>query len=181
MSSEAIAWVAGGAAFAVALVTWLPWFRGNLNHDMFVALVMKLLKADNADRARKLCKAAPSSPFVMACDAALSALADSHDDHPAERPRRLREAFDAALRDALARASRLAWLATVSVALGGVTVYMVFGEGASPYSLALVGMALLAIVHARQMGFRIAIAAGTHRDPLIAEMLATTAPPPTVN
>jgi len=171
VTAELLAWLTAAGACGVAVIAFLPWFRGSINHDMFVMMVKKLLTAGNAERAHRLCKAAPFAPFVKACDASLTAFFDVRDEPESERVHRIRAAFDGALRTELARVSRTAWLAMVAVALGGVAVYLVVGEGASPYALALVGLALLAIAQARQIGLRIALAASVHRDPLIEAML----------
>ncbi len=169
---DLLAWSTAGAALAVALLAWFPWGRANLSHDMFVAMVHKLLAAGNPDRARKLCKAAPNAPFVAACDAALAALEASKGEPDAEVSIRMREAFDRALLDGLHRAGKTSWLALVAAALAGVAGYLVLIEHATPWALSLAGVALFVIFLARHTAMKIAIAAGTHRDPLLTAMTA---------
>jgi hypothetical protein len=158
---EQLGWGSGLVAIAGAIAFWLPWFAGNMNHALFTDVVVKLLRSEDRDRARKLTMAAPRSPYAIAVRAAIDARA-AGDNNP-------RVAFDAELRPAMEKLARRSHAALASLAAGAFCVYAVT-EGAHPLALIGPGIAVLLLVHAWRIARGIAVAGATEADRVIAAL-----------
>jgi hypothetical protein len=159
--SAELAWGTAFVAVVGAVLSWLPWFRASLNHRMFADLVIKLLKADNADRARKLTHAAPSNPFVLGIRAALDAAKEQSE------PRAM---FDEVARPAMARLTAHFGFALASVAGAALCAYLVADKGAPTITLLGPAIAVALHVHAFWIAKSIADASAVEADRIFAVM-----------
>ena len=150
-----LAWGTAIVAVTGAVLSWLPWFRANLNHRMFADLVIKLLRADNADRARKLTHAAPSNPFVLGIRAALDAKKEQRE------PRAM---FDEVARPAMAKLTAHFGFALASLAGAALCGYLVADKGAPPITLLGPAIAIALHVHAFHIARGIAVASSVEAD-----------------
>ena len=114
MSDAVAMWSA--ALLAALLAGWrlAALLRADINVAAATALLVKLAGAGNLDRARKLCRAAPRSPYFIALAAALAG------DGASREVRRAR--FDDAFGPALARIERRGWMDLVSLLAAAVAI-----------------------------------------------------------
>jgi hypothetical protein len=147
-------------AVVAAIWFWLPWFRASLNHTLFADVVIRLIKGGDLERARKLTRAAPSSPFATATRAALDAV-DAKTDPKA--------AFDDALRPEVARLERGQFYATASVIAGVVSGVLVF-EYAPPIVMTGSVFAVALIVHAYRIAKALARAGSVEAERIFAAL-----------
>lgn len=173
MSGLAIA--LGAAAILAAIASWLPWFRGHVNAAVFTRVLGDLLGKGEVERARKLCNAAPHSPFVHAAAAALDAARrPARDD--AARARAIEDAYDQTIRAALARAAPRLYLAMGALGAAAVAVYLQVEAGAGGPAALWPAAAIVPAVHGWRMGARFARAAGTERERVVTAITTATTP-----
>jgi hypothetical protein len=174
-------WVTGLAA-AAAIVTVVPlfWlmFKVNLNAPVFTAQILKLVAANNTDRAVKLASVAPNAPVCRGTKSLLQAYTQGMRDD-----RGLREAFDTGVAgregnlgrgsDAVAAAvGKLNWMIYLALALLGGAAFMAytrdFALTNTQWGIGIVALVLAinALVSSRRIGKRVAAA----RDKLVAEL-----------
>lgn len=174
-------WVTGLAA-AAAVVTAVPlfWlmFKVNLNAPVFTAQILKLVAADNTDRAVKLASVAPNAPVCRGTKSLLEAYTQGIRDD-----RGLREAFDNGVAgregnlgrgsDAVAAAvGKLNWMIYLALVLLAGAALMAFKQDfaltRAQWGIGIVALVLTinALVTGRRIGKRITAA----RDKLVAEL-----------
>jgi hypothetical protein len=141
----ALAWALSGVSLAGGFLVLFPWFQRALDHRVFAEQIRKLLMAGNADRARKLCGAAPRSPVAVALGLTLESYAKSKGLGGAELVQRLREIYMGSFTAMMRGANRVLSLGAVVLACGSVVTYLVAAKGASVIALggAIVGLFLL--------------------------------------
>jgi hypothetical protein len=169
---NAATWITASLAAAVAMVAWFPWMRRSLNHRAFADQIIKLCGADNVERARKLCNAAPDNPMVAACGKCLAALADGGDEPESETIARLREIYGVSLKADLARLSRHIWIGLVAIVLVAVAVYLVSARGGPPVALALAAVAAAILVRAYRLARKLAVDPAAEGERLFPVMAA---------
>lgn len=171
MSGLAIA--LGAAAILAAIASWLPWFRGHVAAAVFTRVLGDLLGKREVERARKLCNAAPHSPFVQAVAAALDAARRPTRDEAA-RARAVEDAYDQTIRAALARAAPRLYLAMGALGAAAVAVYLQVEGGAGGLAALWPAAAVVPALHGWRMGARFARAAGTERERVVAAITTAT-------
>jgi hypothetical protein len=169
-----LGWGAGAVGLALALVVWFQWFRRNLNHVAFGDQVARLCHASNADRARKLCSAAPQSPMANAVRKCLEALDLGPADEPAaETTARLREIYTTSMKADLAGGQRSFYLGAVALADVAIGSYFVLARSVSRGPLFLYAFALLVLANAWVMARRIATQSAAQGERLFPIMAAS--------
>lgn len=162
-------------------------FGANINEEMFVRMVQKLIAANNASRAVKLTKAAPKSPLAAATRAGILASAardeeamarvgyrGSHDPKPEVFLQKIRAPFDEAF-DATAAPLRSAlWFALPAPLLfvAAIARGLCLDYDANAPAAAVAGLALLVFVYTAVAHARIAKAKKTSFEALSPSFLA---------
>jgi len=162
-ASMMIAVVAAVVAAGAGLLVALPWLTGRVNARMFTEMLIKLIKAGNLDRAKKLCGAAPGSIFVVASARCLEAF-EHTPDNEAETIAQLRDAFVGAVRDGVKQRRRRNWLGLVSMIGVFVSAYFVVAERLHPAILVGSAIAGLCLATAQGSAKRLARDTVTHGE-----------------
>lgn len=120
------------AGVFLCLVRAFPVFKGNLNTVAFSAMIVKLVKADNIDRAKKLCGAAPNS-WVIGMVRPLLDVGEIDGSLGRGLVREeLEVRFFRARKKQLARAWSFWWVGVIGLGLTAAGAAMAFTRGASP-------------------------------------------------
>ena len=169
-------WGTATVAVVLAAGVWWQWFRRNLNHAAFGDQIARLCHANNADRARRLCSAAPQSPVAVAVKKALEALDQGGDEPPSETVARLREIYVGSLKADLASAQRTFWFGAVALGAIALGVYFIAARDAAPGAIAMYAFAFLILANAWVMARRIAVDGAAQGERLFPIMAATRRP-----
>lgn len=116
-----LALVSVGIGFLLVLLRWAMIFGMNLNHQAFNVQIVKLVKADNIERAMKLCDVAPRCCYAVALKAALSAGLQRRGGYGPELLAAVRSAFSremTAQLESLKTPALLGWLGLILLLCG---------------------------------------------------------------
>lgn len=130
MEAQTINWtlILAGAGLALGLFPLIRlFFRLNINAQAFSAQIQKLVQANNADRAIKLCSVVPNAPLARGAKAMLQAHQQGVRDSLA-----LKEAFETGAGGLKSAFGKFAWMNYLGLALFLAAAGMALAEGFDP-------------------------------------------------
>lgn len=132
----------GGAGLGLLLALWQAGFalRRSVNIAVFSRVVIKLVQADNLDRAIKLCRAVPHAPFALLIREGLEAALEEEDRET--RARRMEQAYSHRVEERFAIYGRAKTMALVALGLSVMAVLFGVAQGLRlpyPYGVAAGG------------------------------------------
>jgi hypothetical protein len=157
MSLDTATWLCGALSLAAAVAAVVPWVSRYVAHAMFAEQILKLVRANNVERAIKLCKAAPRNPMVKATGKVLAALNEGGDEPASETIARLRQIYLQSIKVDIARASSAFVLAIGALAIAAVAIYLVVARDAPTAAIALPLIAILLCIHAYRTARKLAV------------------------
>jgi hypothetical protein len=167
-TNDVIALGGAFAALGAAALACVPWVRGALNAQAFAIMVVKLAKAGNVERAKKLCAAAPNAPFVMGTAAALAALPEAPEGE--EGADFLRKQFRAPIRAWIDRASRI-WVHVAIAAAGAGVAFALPRKSLLPITGAIAGFSVLVFAYVWSSAKKLANATVVEGDQLCGALI----------